>query len=346
MRPSREGKKTGVHPEGDDALMFPLEMEAQTWRRTSSKNISPKEQKNSNGVGRSQPMDINKRTPIKNIPTRPVVKKNQSKRAPSQQEKTNNGYSDSSNSTPKKPSRPHHFTRLSIGDLEQLSDDDEYDIDPEAGEVPMPLPPPSPAELKEREEKIAFQRQRHLHEIEVPRSQSPPSEIQFLCAEMKQQKKQLTIPSNPSLFVKQLFEKQKMEVNTTVTTATTATTTNNDTSVTIVLPTVPEELNSPTKVIIKNALAIAVREAKEKKLQATVNNAPIPVKKDPKIHHYSDSDDDQWVDVPMKNNSKKKKKKKKKNVNKYIEEEMDSKEQETEKKFNELEIKTLGKKKK
>jgi len=57
--------------------------------------------------------------------------------------------------TQKKPSRPHHYARLSAGDLEQLSDgeDEVYDIDPEASEVPVSLPPPSPAEIKDREEK-------------------------------------------------------------------------------------------------------------------------------------------------------------------------------------------------
>jgi len=306
MRPSREGKK-GVQPEGDESLMFPLEMEEQTWRRPISKNLSTKEPKHSNGVGRSQPMDINKRTPIKNIPIRSVAKKIVSERAPPPHDpKINpNGYSDSSNLAQKKPSRPHHFA---LSD----EDDDNYDLDPEADEATAPLPPPSPAELKVREQQVAIQRQKHLHEIEVPRSQSPLNDIQFLCAEMKQKKQQLTVPCSPSDFVKQVFEKQKTEITTS------------DTAVTIVLPTVPEELNTaPSKMIIKNALAIAVREAKEKKLQATVTSVPIqiekkeekiiiPINKDPKPY-YSDSDEDQpWVDLPMKNGKKKKKKKKEK----------------------------------
>jgi len=307
MRPSREGKKTGVHPEGDENLMFPLEMEEQPWKRTS-KTTSPKGEKCSTGVGRSQPMDISKRTPTKNIP---VVKKKE--RAHLQQDPKPNpdSYSDSSNL--KKPSRPHHFARLSVGDLGELSDeDDNYDIDPEASEVQLPLPSPSPAEIKEREQFVALQRQIHIHAVEVPRSQSPPVDLQFLCQDMKQKRQQLTVPSSPSAFAKQSFEKQKPDGNPNP---------GPTTAVSIVLPTVTEETKTVTnKVIIKNALAIAVREAKEKKLQATVMNVVPPprtekkeimIKKDPKIY-YSDSDEDQpWVDLPIKNSKKKKKKKRK-----------------------------------
>jgi len=249
-------------------------------------------------------MDISKRTTTKNIP---VVKKNL-ERAPLQRDSKPNpdSYSDSSNFNQKKPSRPHHFTRLSVDDLGELSDeDDNYDIDPEASEAQVPLPPPSPAELKEREQFVALQRQIHIHAIEVPRSQSPPIDLQLLCQD-KQKKQQLTVPSSPSAFTKQSFEKQKIDGPGT-------------TAVTIVLPTVTEETKTAMpKVIIKNALALAVREAKEKKLQATITNIPphtekkVMVKRDPKIY-YADSDEDQpWVDLPIKNSKKKKKKKKKK----------------------------------
>jgi len=273
MRPSRGAKLCRDSPlEGDETLMFPLEMEG-LWEGVPSKKLSQKDfHLSSPPTDRSQPIIIKPKkvqekksakkssgsstststctssatkssldaTSLSSCKTIPL----EHQRSPTKQIRKNNL---------KKPPRPHHFARLSAGDLEQLSEDDDesYDIDPEASEEPIVLHP-SFAQLKEQEDKIIAERKKHLQEIEVPCSTSPPSD-QFLCNPQQKRQVQL-LPSNSITTIS--ITPIAIVPSETIPTE---------------LPSNDEKTSPPKPLKIKNALALAVKEAKEKKEQEAEN---------------------------------------------------------------------------